>query len=288
MNQVKTVALLGLLSGLLIAISYSVLGGVTGAIAGITLAAITNLGAWYFSDRIALAAYQAQPVSIHQAPGLHNMVARLAQRAGIPKPEVYIIPGAAANAFATGRDPNHAAIAVTEGILNLLPADELEGVIAHELSHILHRDTLTQAVAATIAGAISFLAQMLSYAMWFGGVSRDEDSPNPLALLGTVILAPIAATVLQLGISRTREFSADAGAAKLTGNPQALARALKRLEASAHRHPMVGNPAFEPLMIVNAVPKQFLSNLFSTHPSTEERVERLLGMAIAPSSAYSL
>jgi heat shock protein HtpX len=136
-----------------------------------------------------------------------------------------VIPGAAANAFATGRDPNHAAIAVTEGIVNLLPADELEGVIAHELSHILNRDTLTQAVAATIAGAISFLAQMLSYAMWFGGFSRDENGPNPLTLLGTVILAPIAATVLQLGLSRTREFSADAGAAKLTGNPQALARA---------------------------------------------------------------
>jgi heat shock protein HtpX len=288
MNQVKTVALLGLLSGLLIAISYSVLGGATGAIAGIILAAITNLGAWYFSDRIALAAYRAQPISVQQAPALHNMVAKLAQRAEIPKPAIYVIPGAAANAFATGRDPNHAAIAVTEGIMSLLPADELAGVIAHELSHILHRDTLTQAVAATIAGAISFLAQMLSYAMWFGGVSRDDNGPNPLALLGTVILAPIAATVLQLGISRTREFSADAGAAKLTGNPQALARALKRLEASARRQPMGGNPAFEPLMIVNAVPKRFLSGLFSTHPSTEERVERLLGMAIAPSRVYSL
>ena len=288
MNQVKTVALLGLLSGLLIAISYSVLGGATGAIAGIALAAITNLGAWYFSDRIALAAYRAQPVSVQQAPGLHQMVTRLAQRAGIPKPEIYIIPGAAANAFATGRDPNHAAIAVTEGIVSLLPADELEGVIAHELSHILHRDTLTQAVAATIAGAISFLAQMLSYAMWFGGLSRDDNGPHPLALLGTIILAPIAATVLQLGISRTREFSADAGAAKLTGNPQALARALKRLETSARRRPMGGNPAFEPLMIVNAVPKQFLSGLFSTHPSTEERVERLLGMAIAPSRVFNL
>jgi len=288
MNQVKTVALLGLLSGLLITLSYSVLGGATGAIAGVTLAAITNLGAWYFSDRIALAAYQAQPVAVQQAPGLHRMVAQLAQRAGIPKPDVYVIPGAAANAFATGRDPHHAAIAVTEGILDLLPTDELEGVIAHELSHILHRDTLTQAVAATLAGAIAFLTQMLSYAMWFVGVSRDEEGPNPLALLVTVIWAPLAATVLQLGISRTREFSADAGAAQLTGNPQALARALKRLEASARRHPMAGNPAFEPLMIVNAVPQRFLANLFSTHPATEERVERLLGMAIAPSRAHSL
>ncbi|MGF1461066.1 MAG: M48 family metalloprotease [Leptolyngbyaceae cyanobacterium] len=288
MNRVKTVALLGLLSGLLITISYSVLGGATGAIAGIGLAAVMNLSSWYFSDRIALAAYRAQPIAAYQAPQLHQIVARLAQRAGIPQPDIYLIPGAAANAFATGRDPEHGAIAVTEGIINLLPADELEGVLAHELTHILNRDTLTQAVAATIAGAISFLAQMLSYALWFGGFSRDDDGANPLALLGTVILAPIAATVLQLGISRTREFSADAGAARLTGNPQALARALRRLEASAQRRPMGGNPAFEPLMIVNAVPKRFLASLFSTHPSTEERVERLVGMAIAPTRAYSL
>jgi len=288
MNQVKTVALLGLLSGLLIAVSYGVLGGTFGAIAGITLAAITNWGAWYFSDRIALAAYRARPVSALQAPGLHRMVDRLARRAGIPKPEIYVIPGQAANAFATGRDPHHAAIAVTEGIINLLPGDELEGVIAHELSHILNRDTLTQAVAATIAGAISFLAQMLSYALWLGGFSRDENGSNPLALIGTVILAPIAATVLQLGISRTREFAADAGAARLTGNPQALARALKRLEASARRTPMGGNPAFEPLMIVNAVPQQFLSNLFSTHPSTEARVQRLMGISTALNGLYSL
>ncbi len=280
MNQVKTVALLGLLSGLLITISYSVLGGTGGAIIGIAIAAMMNLGAWYFSDRVALAAYRAQPVTAQQAPGLHRIVEQLAHRAGIPKPQVYIIPGAAANAFATGRDPHHAAVAVTEGILSLLPTDELEGVIAHELSHIMNRDTLTQAVAATIAGAISFLAQMLSYALWFGGFSRDDNGPNPLALLGTVILAPIAATVIQLGISRTREFAADAGAARLTGNPAALARALKRLEASARRLPMDGNPAFEPLMIVNAVPKQFLSQLFATHPSTEERVQRLLGMAM--------
>lgn len=278
MNHVKTVALLGLLSGLLIAISYGVLGGTLGAIAGISLAAIANLGAWYYSDRIALAAYQAQPVTPHQAPQLYRMVERLAQRANIPTPAVYIIPQAAANAFATGRDPEHAAVAVTQGILQQLPADELEGVIAHELTHILNRDTLTQAVAATIAGAISFLAQILSYALWFGGGGRDDEGANPLALLGTVILAPIAATVIQLGISRTREFAADAGAAQLTGNPQALARALQRLEANAQRRPMAGNPAFEPLMIVNAVPKQFLSNLFATHPSTQQRVQRLLAL----------
>jgi heat shock protein HtpX len=179
MNHVKTVALLGLLSGLLIAVSYGVLGGTLGAIAGISLAAITNLGAWYYSDRIALAAYQAQPVTPQQAPQLYRMVERLAQRANIPTPAVYIIPQTAANAFATGRDPEHAAVAVTQGIVQQLPADELEGVIAHELTHILSRDTLTQAVAATIAGAISFLAQILSYAMWFGGGGRDDNGANP-------------------------------------------------------------------------------------------------------------
>lgn len=288
MNQVKTVALLGLLSGLLISVSYGLLGGTSGAMIGVGLAAITNLGAWYYSDRIALAAYRAQPVSLQQAPGLHRIVDRLAQRADIPKPAVYVIPGAAANAFATGRDPNHAAVAVTQGIIDLLPADELEGVIAHELSHIMSRDTLTQAVAATIAGAISFLAQLLSYSLWFGGLSRDDEGANPLALLGTVILAPIAATVIQLGISRTREFAADAGAARLTGNPQALARALQRLDASARRQPMGGNPAFEPLMIVNALPKQSMASLFSTHPSTEQRVQRLLGMTVTAHNAYGL
>lgn len=275
MNQIKTVALLGALSALLIYISYA-LGGVTGAILGVGLAAVTNLGSWYYSDKIALAAYGAQPVSPSQAPGLYSMVTRLSDRAHLPTPSVYIIPTAAANAFATGRDPQHAAVAVTEGIVRLLPEEELEAVIAHELSHIYNRDTLTQAVAATIAGAISFLAQMVSYSLWFGGASRDDNGPNPLGLLATVLLAPIAATVIQLGISRAREFEADAGAARLTGNPRALARALQRLEASARQRPMVGNPAFEPLLITNALPKSLFSNLFSTHPSTDDRVQHLL------------
>ncbi|MEM8545869.1 MAG: M48 family metalloprotease [Cyanobacteria bacterium P01_H01_bin.119] len=275
MNQFKTAALLGLLSALLITISYGVIGGAAGVIFGIGLAAISNLGAWYCSDRIALAAYRAQPVSPYQAPRLHQIVARLAQRANIPVPQVYIIPGQAANAFATGRDPEHAAIAVTEGILNLLPDAELEGVLAHELSHILNRDTLTQAVAATIAGAISFLAQILSFSLWFGG-GRSSDDANPLGIFATVLFAPLAATVIQLGISRTREFAADAGAAQLTGNPRALAQALQRLEASAQRRPLAGNPAFAPLLIVNAVPKLGLNSLFSTHPSTQDRIQRLL------------
>lgn len=277
MNQIKTVALLGLLSALLITISYWLIGGVTGVVVGIALAALTNLGSWYFSDQIALSAYSAQPVTPSQAPGLYKIVEKLARRANLPMPGVYIVPSPAANAFATGRDPEHAAVAVTEGIINLLPEDELEGVIAHELSHIYNRDTLTQTVAATIAGAISFLAQMVSYSLWLGGGSRrDNNGPNPLGLLLTVILAPIAASVIQMAISRTREFSADAGAAKLTGNPQALARALQRLESSARQMPMAGNPAFEPLLIMNSFTGEFLSNLFSTHPSTQARINKLL------------
>ncbi|WP_066380776.1 MULTISPECIES: zinc metalloprotease HtpX [unclassified Anabaena] len=277
-NQFKTLALLAALSGLLIAISYWVIGGTSGLIIGIGLAAVTNLFSWYQSDKIALAVYHAQPVSESEAPGLYRMVQRLSQRANIPMPGVYIVPSQTANAFATGRDPEHAAVAVTEGILNILPEDELEGVIAHELTHIINRDTLTQAVAATVAGAISFLAQMLSYSLWFGGVGgRDnERGGNPLGVLLTVILAPIAATIIQLAISRTREFSADAGAAKLTKNPRALARALQRLEATARQLPLNANPAFEPLLIINPISGQFLGNLFSSHPATEARVEQLL------------
>ncbi|MBE9006899.1 zinc metalloprotease HtpX [Fortiea sp. LEGE XX443] len=276
-NQFKTVALLAALSGLLIAISYWVIGGTSGLIIGIGLAAVTNLFSWYQSDKIALAVYRAQPVSQAEAPGLYRMVEKLSARANIPMPGVYIVPSQTANAFATGRDPEHAAVAVTEGILNILPEDELEGVIAHELTHIINRDTLTQAVAATVAGAISFLAQMLSYSLWFGGGSRDNNrGGNPLGILLTVVLAPIAATIIQLAISRTREFSADAGSARLTGNPRALARALQRLEATARQLPLDANPAFEPLLIINPISGKFLGNLFSSHPATEARVEQLL------------
>lgn len=277
-NQLKTVSLLAILSGLLIGISYWIIGGSTGVIVGIAIAAFTNIFSWYQSDKIALAAYRAQPISPSEAPGLYQMVQRLCDRGGLPMPAIFIVPTQAANAFATGRDPEHAAVAVTEGILNLFSEDELEGVIAHELTHVANRDTLTQAVAATIAGAISFLSQMLSYGLWYTPYSRDNrNAPNPLGLLFTVILAPLAATVIQLAISRTREFAADAGSARLTGNPRALARALERLEDAARQLPMAGNPAFEPLLIVNAFSgSQFLSQLFSSHPSTEARIEQLL------------
>lgn len=228
-NQLKTTVLLAALSGVLIAISYWIIGGSAGLIIGIGIAAVTNLVSWYQSDKIALAAYGAQPVSPGDAPELYSMVERLSKKANIPTPRVYIVPSSNPNAFATGRDPENAAVAVTEGILNILPEEELEGVIAHELTHIMNRDTLTQAVSATIAGAISFLAQMASYSLWFGGGnSRDENrGANPLGIILTVTLAPIAASVIQLAISRTREFAADAGAAKLTSNPRALAKALR-------------------------------------------------------------
>ena len=276
-NQFKTAALLAALSGLLIAISYWIFGGSAGLIIGIAIAAVTNLVSWYQSDKIALAAYRAQPASASDAPGLYRMLERLSSRANIPTPKVYIVPSSNANAFATGRDPENAAVAVTEGILNILPEEELEAVLAHELTHIINRDTLTQAVSATVAGAISFLAQMVSYSLWFGGNSRDGDrGGNPLGMLLTVTLAPLAASVIQLAISRTREFSADAGAAKLTGNPRALAKALQRLDSTARQMPMQANPAFEPLLIINPLSGEFLGNLFRTHPSTEARNEALL------------
>ncbi len=275
MNQIKTFILLAVLSTLLIGVSYSLIGGTGGILIGLTLAAVTNLGSWYFSDQIALAAYRAQPVSASQAPGLYRTVQQLCDRANLPMPKLYVVPSPAANAFATGRDPNHAAVAVTEGIVNLLPADELAGVIAHELSHIRHRDTLTQAIAATLAGAIAFLAQMFSYSLWFGG-GRDRDGANPIGLIATLILAPLAASLIQLGISRTREFAADAGAAELTGNPRALAQALQRLDQNARQLPLAVNPAFSPLLIVNSLSGSVLNSLFSTHPSTESRIQKLL------------
>jgi heat shock protein HtpX len=279
MNQFKTLALLAMLSGLLVAIGYYIIGGTTGIILGIVMAAVMNLGSWYFSDKIALASYGAQPVSREEAPELYAMLDRLSQKAEIPTPPLYMVPSPAANAFATGRDPQHAAVAVTQGIVSLLSLDELEGVIGHELTHVVNRDTLTQAVAATIGGAISqlaYMAQWASYGMAYGGDRDERQGGNPLGLLLAVFLAPLAATVIQMAISRTREFEADTGSARLTGNPRALASALQKLELGARQMPIQGNPSFEPLLIVNAFSGQGLASLFSTHPSTEVRIERLM------------
>jgi heat shock protein HtpX len=274
MNQLKTVALLGALSGLLIAISYGV-GGSSGAMLGLFMATVMNIGSWFFSDKMALAAYRAQPLSATEAPDLHQMVKRLTTRAGMPMPAIYLIPGSSPNAFATGRDPDHAAVAVTQGILEILPEDELEAVIAHELSHIRNRDTLTQAVAATIASTISWAAQSLQYAMMWSSGRDDDRGPNPLVMMAMVLVAPLAATVIQLGISRTREFAADEGAARLTGDARALSRALARLDSGAASMPMQGNPAYQPLLIMNGPARGMLANLFSTHPSTADRIARL-------------
>jgi len=280
MNQFKTLALLALLSGLLVTLGYLIIGGTPGILIGLSLAALSNISSWYFSDKIALNAYQAKPVTQEEAPAIYNIVERLSLQAEIPMSGVYLIPSPAANAFATGRDPSHAAVAVTEGIVNILTTEELEGVIAHELSHILNRDTLTQAVAATIGGAISSLAYMAQWASY--GVAYDRDSnrgPNPIGLLLAIIVAPLAATLIQMAISRTREFEADDGAGRLTKNPRALADALRELEASAQTTPIQGNPAFEPLLIINAFSREGMANLFATHPSTEQRIEKLLELA---------
>jgi len=286
MNQFKTLALLALLSGLLVALGYLVIGGTTGILIGLAMAAVGNLSSWYFSDRIALSAYKAQPVTRDQAPAIYDIVERLSLEAEIPMPGVYLIPSPAANAFATGRDPSHAAVAVTEGIVTMMTKEELEGVIAHELSHILNRDTLTQAVAATVGGAISSIAYMAQWASYGMAYNRDNNrGPNPIGLLLAIIVAPLAASLIQMAISRTREFEADAGSARLTKNPRALANALQKLEASAQKTPIQGNPAFEPLLIVNAFSRQGMANLFATHPSTEARIAKLLELESALAKA---
>ncbi|UBF29406.1 M48 family metalloprotease [Kovacikia minuta CCNUW1] len=279
-NQLRTAALLGLLSGLLVLGGYYLIGNEQGLYLGLILAAISSFSSWYFSDQAALAAYRAQPFSREQAPELYDRVARLSDRAGIPMPKLFVVPTKSPNAFATGRDPEHAAIAVTEGILELLTPEELEAVLAHELTHVKNRDTLTQAVAGTIAGAITYLGQILSFGFLYGPVTRDNrQGPNPLGLLFLIVLAPLSASLIQLAISRTREYSADLGSAEITGNPLALAHALEKLEEVGHQIPMNGNPTMSPLLIVNPLSKEGLQSLFLTHPPVQERIRRLVELA---------
>lgn len=279
-NQIKTAALLGLLSGLIVLASYYLIGNEQGLYLGLVFAALTSFSSWYYSDKAALATYNAQPIARHQAPELYDMVASLSNKAGIPMPKLFVVPTKSPNAFATGRDPEHATIAVTQGILELLSREELEGVIAHELTHVRNRDTLTQAVAGTLAGAITFIGRMLTFGALYGPVSRDNrQGGNPLGVVFLIVLAPIAAALIQFAISRTREYSADLGSAEITGNPVALAHALEKLEAIGHQIPMNGNPAMSPLLIVNPLSTQGLLTLFRTHPPTEERIRRLLELA---------
>ncbi|MGQ9874446.1 MAG: zinc metalloprotease HtpX [Chloroflexus sp.] len=280
-NSLKTVGLLGLLTGLFIVIGGAI-GGQIGVIIAFVLAVVMNMGAWWFSDKLALKMSGAQEVTPDQAPDLHAMVEELSRRAGIPKPRVYIIETDAPNAFATGRDPAHGAVAVTTGIAHLLTREELAGVIAHELAHIKHRDTLISSIAATIAGAIGMLADMVMWSMIFSGFGgSDEEEGGVAGLVGgilTAILAPIMALIIQMAISRSREYMADAGGAQILGNPLPLASALEKLEWAAGRMPMDdARPATAHMYIVNPV-LGGLAGLFRTHPETHKRISRLRAM----------
>lgn len=278
MNAMKTAFLLGLLSALIVGIG-SLVAGPRGMIVALVIAAAMNFFSYWFSDRMVLAWHRAQPVSREQAPQLYEILERLTARAGIPMPRVYVLPEDAPNAFATGRDPQHAAVAVTHGIVRLLNAEELEGVLAHELSHVKNRDILIGSVAATLAATVMVIAHIARFAAIFGGGQRDDrGGSNPIALLATIILAPIAATLVQLAVSRSREFQADASGAEMTHNPYGLANALQKLEDASRRIPMqTAGPASSHLFIVKPFTGEAFTRLFSTHPPIRERIRRLTG-----------
>jgi heat shock protein HtpX len=276
MNAMKTTLLLGALTGLFLMVGQA-LGGRGGMTIALVLAAVMNVAALFWSDKIVLSMYGAKPVGPAEAPELHAIVEKLAQKAGIPMPRLYVIPDAALNAFATGRSPSHAAVAATAGILRALNREELEGVLAHELSHVLNRDTLISTVAATLAGAISHLAHF-AYFMPVGR-SDDDDRGGPLGGLLALILAPIAAMLIQLAVTRSREYGADASGARLVGYPDGLIGALRKLQSAAERIPMrAADPATAHLFIVNPLSGRSLAGLFSTHPPVERRIERLLAL----------
>lgn len=279
-NTFKTIFLLGTLTGLLVVFG-NYFGGTQGMMIAFLFALLMNFGAYWFSDKIVLSMYRARQVTEAEAPELVSLVRSLSQRARLPMPKVWIVPSPAPNAFATGRNPEHAAVAVTEGLLQIMNRDQLEGVLAHELGHITNRDTLISAVAATLAGVIMMLANMARWAAFFGGGRDDEDrGGGVVGLLVMAILAPIAALLIQMAISRTREFVADATAAHLTKKPLALASALERLQMAAERIPLDANPATSHLFIVNPLSGRSLLRLFSTHPSVEERVKRLRAIQV--------
>ena len=281
-NTIKTVLLLGALTAVLL-VAGRIIAGPGGMTIALMFALLMNLGAYWFSDKIALSMSGAKETSVDQAPELHSMVERLAANAGLPKPRVYVIDNPSPNAFATGRDPHHSAVAVTTGIAGLLDRQELAGVIAHELAHIRNRDTLIATIAAAIAGAITYIAYMAQWAMIFGGFGREDDDGGGIgslvASLLLIILAPIAAMVIQMAISRAREYDADATGARILGNPLPLASALEKLQAGVQHRPMNNaKPATAPLYIVNPFSGGGFSSLFSTHPPIEERIARLRAM----------
>jgi heat shock protein HtpX len=280
-NLLKTTFLLTLMTlGLMLAGQY--IGGQNGMIWALIIAGVMNFVSYFFSDKIALAMYRAQPVTREQLPRVYNVVERLTQRIGLPMPKIYLIPTPSPNAFATGRNPAHASVAVTQGILDLLDDEELEGVLAHELGHVRNRDILTSSIAATLAGAITLLARMAYFANIFGGYGggrsdRDRGGSSPLVALLMMIFAPIAAMLIQLWVSRTREYAADETGAHFTGNPYALARALQKLDAYSKRMPLAASPSTAHLFIVKPYVGDLFASLFSTHPPIPKRIERLTG-----------
>jgi heat shock protein HtpX len=280
-NMFKTAFLLTLMTLLLMAIGRY-FGGQNGMFLALAFAAVMNFVSYFYSDKIALATYRAQPATREELPRAYAAVERLTQKIGIPMPKIYVIPSESPNAFATGRNPQHASVAVTHGILGLLNDEELEGVLAHELGHVNNRDILISSVVATLAGAITMLASMGRWAMLFGGFGgrdRDDRGGGGLAGLFMLIVAPIAATLIQLAVSRSREYQADATGAHFTGNPYALASALQKIDAYARRLPMQASPSTAHLFIIQPLLGMNFGSLFSTHPPTAKRIERLTGRA---------
>ncbi len=280
-TRFRTTLLMGLLTGLIVLMGRQ-LGGSQGMVIAFVLAAVMNVGSYWFSDKIVLAMYRAQPIEEHEAPELYGMVREIAQEAGLPMPRLFIIPDETPNAFATGRNPEHAVVAVTEGILRLLSPQEIRGVIAHEVGHILNRDILVSSIAATLAGAVMMLANMVKWSAIFGGLRGNDEEGGGGGIVGFIvaaIIAPIAAMLIQMAISRSREYLADETAARLTHNPEYLARALEKLGIASQRIPMADpQPATAHLFIVNPLSGGGFVNLFSTHPPIEERIRRLRSM----------
>ena len=283
-NIFKTGLLLAVLTAMLVLIGGAI-GGRQGMVVAFLMAMVMNFASYWFSDKIVLAMYRAQPVDEASAPRLYSVVRRLATRAGIPMPRVYVVPEDTPNAFATGRDPEHAVIAVTEGILRVLSEEELEGVLAHELAHVKNRDVLISTIAATLAGAITYLAHMAQWAAMFGGRHNDDEEggTNPVAAILMAIVAPIAAMLVQMAVSRAREYQADATGAQIAGKTWGLEQALGKLQMAQEAVPMHANPATAHLFIVNPLSGRNFATLFSTHPPLEDRIARLRAMRVGAS-----
>lgn len=276
-NTVKTTLLLAVLTVLFVLVGKAI-GGESGMVFAFGLAIVMNVGSYWFSDKIVLRMYRAREVTEAESPQLHGTVRRLALAAGVPMPKVYVIPDESPNAFATGRNPAHAAVAATEGILRVLSPDELEGVLAHEMAHVRNRDILIGTVAATLAGAIMMLANMARFAAIFGGGRDDREGGGGLQLLAMAILAPLGAMMIQMAVSRSREYLADETGARFCGKPEALARALEKISGASRQAPMQASPATAHMFIVSPLTGGGFRSLFSTHPPVEKRIERLMAM----------